>query len=116
MNWSDYLYLAPAAVAAAIVLALATRLMPALRTRSARRTRGELLLVGAVCALGLLVVYFNFYAGRQFFAYGVGDVGSDTLEQYVPFYFDLVRNVREGTLSAWNFEYDLGVSYATYQS
>lgn len=116
MNWSDYLYLAPAAVAAAVALALATRLMPALRTRSARRTRGELLLVGAVCALGLLVVYFNFYAGRQFFAYGVGDVGSDTLEQYVPFYFDLVRNVREGTLSAWNFEYDLGVSYATYQS
>lgn len=116
MDWSLYGYLAPAALAAALALLVASRLAPGLSERSRARTRGELALLGVVLAVGLFAIYGNFYLERSFFAYGIGDIGSDTIEQYVPFYANLIGNVRDGSLSVWSFEYELGVNAPGYQS
>lgn len=114
MDWSRYAYLLGALVMAAAVLALSVRSMPGLTTPSRKKTRSELVLLGLVVALGLLVVYGRFYAGDLLFSYT--DVGSDTSEQYVPYYLSLLRSIREGTLGTWSFDYGLGSSFMSYQS
>ncbi len=119
MNWSEYAYLAVAAVLAFALLLALMRFVPRLSEASRRRTPLELGFLGAVVLLALFVIYGNFFLGRSFFAYTVGDPGSDAIEQYVPFYSNLIANVRDGTFGLWNywsFEYELGVNAAGYQS
>lgn len=119
MNWSEYTYLAAAALAAIALLVVMLRLSPALSTPTRRRTPLELVCLGAVVLLALFVIYGNFFLGRSFFAYTVGDPGSDAIEQYVPFYSNLIANMRDGSFGLWNywsFEYELGVNAAGYQS
>lgn len=116
MVWSNYLYLAVAALAAVALVAVYVRLMPQLKAPSATRTRAELTVLALTTILGLVIIYWNFYISKSYYAYGIGDVGSDTFEQYVPFYVNIIDKVRDGSLSVWNFEFELGVSYASYQS
>lgn len=116
MNWHSYYYLAAAALAAFLILAITTKLMPQLTKRSPRRTKEELALLGTIVGLGLLVIYWHFYTERLRFAFAIGDIGCDTIEQYVPFYCNLIGNIRDGSLSLWSFEYELGVSLPSYQS
>ena len=80
----------------------------------ARPTKVELSLIAFLLAIGLLAVYGRFYSGELSFSYT--DLGSDTTEQYVPYYLNLLDNIREGTLGAWNHEYGLGSSFMSYQS
>ena len=114
MTWSDYIYLAPLALCAAALFALVAKLASSLSKPSRAMTREEFIVLSLVTALGLAVVYGRFYLGDTLFAYS--DVGSDTLEQYVPYYLNLLDSVKEGTLGAWNFEYGLGASFMSYQS
>lgn len=114
MNWSSYLHLAAAVPAAAVIIALAVHRFQALERPSRTRTADELLFIALLCALGLFVIYFNYYTGKAMFAYS--DTGSDTIEQYVPFYCNLIGNFRDGTFSTWSFEYGLGVSLPSYQT
>lgn len=119
MNWSEYAYLAAAALGAGAALMLLIRCMPALSKPSRTRTPAELAFLVGIAALALFTIYGNFYLGRSFFAYTVNDPGSDVIEQYVPFYVNLIGNVRDGTFSLWDFwsfEYGLGVNAAGYQS
>ena len=119
MNWSEYTYLAAATVAALAVLLLLIRNMPELSKPTRHCTARELLFLGAIMAIALFVIYGNFYLRKSFFAYTIGDPGSDVIEQYVPFYSNLVGNVRDGSFSLvnyWSFEYELGVNAAGYQS
>lgn len=116
MEWSSFLYLAPTALVAILALVAVIRLAPALSVPSRSRTRAELALLGLVLAIGLVALYGNFYLENSAFAYYFGDIGTDTFEQYVPFYSNLIENVRDGTLSVWNFEYGLGVNAPGYQS
>lgn len=119
MNWSEYAYLAVAAILALALLIALMRLSPRLSVASRKRGALELGILGAVVLLALFVIYGNFFLGRSFFAYTVGDPGSDAIEQYVPFYCNLIGNVRDGSFSLWNywsFEYELGVNAAGYQS
>lgn len=119
MNWHDYIYLLPAGAIACVILAVLIRLMPQLSQPSRRRTPAELALLCAIVALALFVVYGNFFLGKSYFAYTVGDPGSDAIEQYVPFYFNLIDNVRNGSFSLvnyWSFEYELGVNATSFQS
>ena len=114
MNWSEYKYLGIAALLALLLAAVLLHFVPALCKSSRKRTGVEILsLVLSVC-VGLAVVYGNFY--RETFSFAYADIGSDTIEQYVPFYINLIDRVRAGTLSLWNWEYELGSSIATYQS
>lgn len=114
MDWSHYAYLAVTTVCALAVLAYALKSMRILTKPSPNRTGTELLLLGMVAALGLVVIYGRFYTGDLLFSYT--DVGSDTSEQYVPYYLSLLRSIREGTLGFWNFDYGLGSSFMSFQS
>lgn len=119
MNWSEYSYLAAALMAAALLFVIMLKLAPALTLPSKKRSSVELACLGAVVVLAIFVIYGNFFLGKSFFAYTVGDPGSDAIEQYVPFYSNLIANVRDGSFGLWNFwsfEYELGVSSAGYQS
>lgn len=114
MNWSLYVYLGPLCILAAIVLAIYVRLYDRLTVPSERRTRLEVTLLTATIALGIATIYFNYFDGTSYFAYR--DVGSDTVDQYVPYYLDLIRKVESGTLGTWNMNYGLGASFMSYQS
>lgn len=119
MKWSEYTYLAAAAVAACALFILIIRYMRDLSAPSKRRTTKELVFLAALLAVALFVIYGNYYLGNYFFAYTIGDTGSDTVEQYVPFYANLIGNVQDDTFSFWNFwsfEYELGVNATSYQS
>ena len=114
MNWSLYLYLGPLCLLAAALLAVYVRLYDRLSAPSKQRTRLEVTLLVATIVLGIAVIYFNFFTGTSYFAYR--DMAADTVDQYVPYYLDLVRKVGSGTLGTWNMNYGLGASFMSYQS
>lgn len=114
MDWSQYPHLILAAFGAVALLFLLIRLAPTLRGPSRRPKAQEILALVLIVALGIIVVYGAFYTKRFFFSYC--DVGSDTSEQYVPYYINLLDNIRNGSLGFWNFEYGLGTSFMSYQS
>ena len=116
MRWANFLYLLPALFAAVVLLAVTIRLTPRLSRPSSSRTKEELLLLATLSLFGLVVIYWNFYISKTYFVYNVGDVGSDTTEQYYPFYLWLIDSVRNGTLASWTFDYELGVSIQTFQT
>lgn len=116
MDWPSYTYLAGVALAALIVLVVAWRLIPRLShpRDSRRRPTSEIILLVLVIAIGCVTIYGACLFGSKRFGYW--DVGSDTLEQYVPFYENLVEGIRQGTFGAWDFGYGLGASFMAYAS
>lgn len=116
MRWENFGYLVPAAATALLLLVLLARLTPQLAKPSKHRTPAELMALLVVTALGLAVIYWNFYTSKTFFVYNIGDAGSDTTEQYFPFYLWLVDSVRNRSLSFWTWEFELGVPVQTFQS
>lgn len=116
MNWSNYFYLIPLLALALALLAALMRRIGSLSSESPRVTGEEALFVALASILGITIIYGNFLAEHSYFAYGIGDSGSDTFEQYVPFYLNLVDRVKTGTLDVWSFDYGLGVNSAGYQS
>lgn len=118
MDWSDYLHLIAAFPAALALLGIGAKCAPALSGESRRRTAAELALLAGITALGLFVIFGTFYGGSRSFAFNIGDSGSDTIEQYVPFYAWLIGSVRDGSISLidfWTFDFELGVNAATFQ-
>lgn len=114
MDWSQYVYLAAAAVLAMVIAFVFARLVPRLSSRGPKIGLLETVLLAGVIVVGLFTVYGRIYLGGATFAYW--DTGSDTIEQYVPFYVNLIDNVREGQAGFWNFEFGLGTSALNYQS
>lgn len=114
MNWSNYRYLAGIAVAALLLLLVCLRLVPGLvQPRDTRkRTHGEIIVLGAILLLGIGTIYWNCLFGT--FRFGYWDVGSDTLEEYVPYYIDMVNAIRSGTWGVWDFTYGLGTTFMAY--
>lgn len=58
--------------------------------------------------LGCLVIYGDFLWGNNLYIYR--DAGTDTIHQYVPYYIDMINEIKEGHFSFWNFDYGLGTS------
>lgn len=114
MDWSSYSTLLAALLLSVPAFLYARRHLGELCEPSPSSRRTELALVGLVVLVGLVAVYGRFFLGEAVFSYR--DVGSDTSEQYVPYYLSLLRAIREGTLGAWNFDYGLGSSFMSYQS
>ena len=94
--------------------AACARRLPALTAPSGQVGRLELAVLAGVLAIGSLAIYGSFLAGRASFAYR--DVGLDTVDQYVPFYVNVIESLRSGTFGAWNFEYGLGTPITSCQS
>ena len=114
MNWHIYLYLLPIAILAATLIAIFSRNINLLISNSRKRTKAEVLSLGAILFLGIIAIYGSFFFGPSRFAYN--DIGSDTLNQYVPYYLNLLDSIRDGSFGLWNFQYGLGVSFMSYQS
>lgn len=53
-------------------------------------------------------VFWKFITGTNYYMYT--DVGGDTVQAYYPFYINAVSQIRNGTLSEWNWNSGLGVS------
>lgn len=116
MRWENFHYLLPFAAIAVILLMVMSKLVPRLSIPSQHRTRLEIFTILMLSAFGLAVIYWNFFISKTYFVYNIGDVGSDTTEQYYPFYLWLIDKVREGKLSAWTFDFELGVNLQSFQS
>lgn len=55
------------------------------------------------------IIYFHDYIfGDRLFIFA--DIGSDTIQQYYPYYMNCVRRIQEGTFGIWNWDYGLGTS------
>lgn len=116
MVWSEFKYLGVVFLLALAVLFGIFKLFPKLTRASRSRTNEELVLIGLVAGVGLLAIYWRLYTQRVSFCFGPGDTGTDTIEQYVPFYTNLVENIRNGSFDIWSFEYGLGVNLPSYQT
>ncbi|MDD6304361.1 MAG: YfhO family protein [Lachnospiraceae bacterium] len=55
-----------------------------------------------------IYIFHDFIWGEKLFLYM--DIGSDTIQQYYPYYMNCVRRISEGTFSIWNWDYGLGTS------
>lgn len=114
MDWSQYTYLIGLCIAALVALYVVVCLSESLMAPSDRIKPQEIFALIVLSCLGIAFVYGAFYLGKTCFSYF--DVGSDTAEQYVPYYINLLDSVRGKTLGFWNFEYGLGSSFMSYQS
>lgn len=114
MDWSSYYYLAGCAILASLLFIAMIRLIPRLVGPSSSFSLLEGTTLGSILVLGILIIYFNFYVGESYYAYW--DSGTDTIEQYVPFYLNMVESIRQGTFGAWCADYGLGTSSMAYQS
>ena len=116
LNWADYIYLLPVSAASLLLASLAPRALGRDGDRPRRRDARELALLCCGLALGVALVYGAMLAGRRLFAFGPGDAGTDTIDQYIPFYLNLIGRVREGSFLSFNFDYGLGTSVTSFQS
>lgn len=74
--------------------------------------RARLLLAFAVIA-GFAVIYGGYIFGGRYLLFS--DAGMDTICQFYPMYVHLTDEIREGTLSLWNFDWGLGCDTLTRQ-
>ena len=51
------------------------------------------------------VVFQDFLLGNRYYIFG--DIGSDTYQQYYPYYLNCVNRIREGSFSIWNSNNDM---------
>lgn len=61
-----------------------------------------------ILAISLFFIFKNFIIGKLYYMYM--DAGSDTVDQYYPYYINEVLGIKNGILSIWNFNYGLGTS------
>ena len=66
-----------------------------------------LVLAGAVIATCLVVLHEYVFGGRVMAFF---DVGSDTIQQYVPQYSSIVNMLRNGTFALWNSSEGFGIN------
>ena len=61
----------------------------------------SILIILGILLLSCLFIFKNFVFGNQVLAYV--DIGSDTYDQYLPFYQSLIQHIRQGNFSLWDF-------------
>ena len=116
MDWSNYRYLVLVLIISILVGLWAYRRRETLCGLSKARTIEELLLLGMLSIVGIAAIYWRVYTQKVGFAFGPGDISTDTLDQYVPFYTNLVERISSGSFGAWSFEYGLGANMPSYQT
>lgn len=116
MNWADYAFELPISALSLLLASLAPRLLAREGDVSGRRDARELAVLCCGLALGVALVYGAMLMGGRLFVYGAGDAGTDTIDQYVPFYLNLIGRVREGSALSFNFDYGLGTGVTSFQS
>lgn len=61
-----------------------------------------------ILIVSLLFIFKDFINGTWYYMYR--DAGSDTINQYYPYYINEILGIKNGILSVWNFNYGLGTS------
>lgn len=61
-----------------------------------------------VVGITVLYIFHDYIFGDRLFIFA--DIGSDTIQQYYPYYMNCVRRIQEGTFGIWNWDYGLGTS------
>ncbi|MDD6797573.1 MAG: YfhO family protein [Clostridia bacterium] len=61
----------------------------------------------------ITIIYCGYIFGGRYFLFS--DAGMDTICQFYPMYVHITEEIREGTLSLWNFEWGLGCDMLTRQ-
>ena len=64
--------------------------------------------LGVVLTISCMIIFSSFIFGDKIFMYR--DVGSDTYEQYYPYYVSIVSRLKSGTFGIWNSQHALGTS------
>lgn len=82
-------------------------------THNMSKTSAFRLLLILTVTLLFLIVYGGYIFGGRYFLFT--DAGMDTIYQFYPMYVHLVNEIREGTLSLWNFDWGLGCDTLTRQ-
>lgn len=59
-----------------------------------------------ILCMSLFFIFFQFIIGQYYYVYY--DSGTDTINQYYPYFVNEVMNLKNGTFSIWNFGYGLG--------
>lgn len=61
-----------------------------------------------VLAASIGIVFWDFLTGNRYYIFR--DIGSDTYQQYYPYYLNCVSRIREGSFAVWNWDYGMGTS------
>ena len=61
-----------------------------------------------ILIVSLIFIFKDFIIGKLYYMYR--DSGSDTVDQYYPYYINEVLGIKNGIFSIWNFNYGLGAS------
>ena len=61
-----------------------------------------------ILVVSLIFIFKDFIIGKMYYMYL--DAGTDTVEQYYPYYINEVLQLRNGSMDMWNFAYGLGTS------
>lgn len=68
------------------------------------------LLAGLLLLASALFIYHRFIFGDELWAFMERDIGSDTVQQYLPHYHTIVNHIREGTFAFWDFNNGFGTN------
>ena len=91
-----------------VVIALAFTVIFELVLKSSKKDNKVDKIFWAILILSLCVIFYNFIIGNAYYMYY--DIGSDTKDQYFPYFLNEVLNLKDGMFSTWNFQYGLGES------
>lgn len=58
--------------------------------------------------LSTVLIFGQFIVGKAYFIFT--DIGSDTFNQYYPYFVNCALSIRDGSFSVWNWDYGLGTS------
>lgn len=58
--------------------------------------------------LSIMLIFGQFIVGKAYFIFT--DIGSDTFNQYYPYFVNCALSIRDGSFSVWNWDYGLGTS------
>lgn len=76
--------------------------------RKKLRKAASITLLLAVTGATAAYIFYNYIFGDRLFIFA--DIGSDTIQQYYPYYMNCVRRIQEGSFDIWNWDYGLGTS------
>lgn len=115
MHLRHYLYLAAVALAALVVTLIMVRFADALCRKQRRRTPLELALLVAILLIGVTAIMRNQAMGLGKVTLAFRSSANDTNDQYVPYYLNMIRMVREGGLPLWVSSYGMGTGILSNQ-
>lgn len=116
MHFRAYLYLVAVAPFALAVVYFAVRHADALTRKSSRRTKIEMFVLAAILLICVAATLRNQIMGVGRTTLAFRKSSSDTNNQYIPFYLNLIRCAKAGSFPLWYGNFGMGASILSNQS